>query len=409
MTAGRTEAGLIRKRRGGLQVQVYAGRDVLTGNKLWRSKQVAGQSRTSWRKAREAEGRLLAEVAAGKRKGTARMTLGQLLDEWLEWRESNGRPISPSTLHNYRLTVERKIKPGLGKVAIDKIDPRTLDRFYAALRKGGNARTTRANPETGQREQVGGGALSGSRVRDVHAIMSGALGLAARWGYLPFNPAVLASPPAARSAARTLPTPDQAKELLKAAADQDPEFELFVRLGAVAGMRRGEVCALRWCDVDLDEAELAVSGNVLFIRGLEGGFVRKEPKSESGMRLIALDKRTVELLKAHRARCAARALASGASLSEAAYLFAKEPDGSRPIRPDAMTRRFKELAEELGHGYTLHGLRHFMATQLGAVAEAATVRARMGHGSLAVSSLYTHRVSAADRAAAEHMGRVLDG
>jgi integrase len=117
----------------------------------------------------------------------------------------------------------------------------------------------------------------------------------------------------------------------------------------------------------------------------------------------------VELLKAHRARCAARALASGASLGEAAYLFAKEPDGSRPMRPDAMTRRFRELAEALGQGYTLHGLRHFMATQLGAVAEAATVRARMGHGSLAVSSLYTHRVSAADRAAAEHMGKVLDG
>jgi integrase len=370
MTAGRTEAGLIRKRRGGLQVQVYAGRDVLTGNKLWRSKQIPGQSRTSWRKAREAEGRLLAEVAAGKRKGTARMTLGQLLDEWLEWRESNGRPISPSTLHNYRLTVERKIKPGLGKVAIDKIDPRVLDRFYAALRKGGNARTTRVNPEAGKREQVGGGALSASRVRDVHAIMSSALGLAARWGYLPFNPAVLASPPAAR---------------------------------------RGEVCALRWCDVDLDEAELVVSGNVLFLRGLEGGFMRKEPKSESGVRLIALDGRTVELLKAHRARCAARALASGAPLGEAAYLFAKEPDGSRPMRPDAMTRRFKELAEALGHEYTLHGLRHFMATQLGAVAEAATVRARMGHGSLAVSSLYTHRVSAADRAAAEHMGKVLDG
>ena len=62
---------------------------------------------------------------------------------------------------------------------------------------------------------------------------------------------------------------------------------------------------------------------------------------------------------------------------------------------------------ELGQ-YTLHGLRHFTATQLGAVAEAATVHERMGHGSLTLSSIYTHRVSAADRAAAEHMGRVLD-
>jgi hypothetical protein len=73
-----------------------------------------------------------------------------------------------------------------------------------------------------------------------------------------------------------------------------------------------------------------------------------------------------------------------------------------------MTRRFSRLAASLGHNYTLHGLRHFTATQLGAVAEAATVREGMGHGSLIVSSIYTRRASAADRAAAEHMGRILD-
>jgi hypothetical protein len=57
---------------------------------------------------------------------------------------------------------------------------------------------------------------------------------------------------------------------------------------------------------------------------------------------------------------------------------------------------------------TLYGLRHFMATQLGAVAEAGTARERMGHGSLAVTSGDMHRVSEADRAAAEYMGALLD-
>jgi hypothetical protein len=62
----------------------------------------------------------------------------------------------------------------------------------------------------------------------------------------------------------------------------------------------------------------------------------------------------------------------------------------------------------LGHNYTLYGLRHFMATQLGAVAEAGTGRERMGHGTLADTSGYMHRVSEADRAAAEYMGKLLD-
>ena len=82
------------------------------------------------------------------------MTLAQLLDEWLAWRESNGKPTSPATLHGYRLTVETKIKPALGYLPVAKVDARVLDRFYAALRKAGSART-------------GGGALSASRIRDV--------------------------------------------------------------------------------------------------------------------------------------------------------------------------------------------------------------------------------------------------
>jgi integrase len=90
-------------------------------------------------------------------------------------------------------------------------------------------------------------------------------------------------------------------------------------------------------------------------------------------------------------------------------VFARTPDGRTPVRPDAVSKRFTALVRQLGHGYTLYGLRHFMATQLGAVAEAGTVRERMGHGSLAVTSGYMHRVSEADRGAAEYMGTLLDG
>jgi integrase len=74
-----------------------------------------------------------------------------------------------------------------------------------------------------------------------------------------------------------------------------------------------------------------------------------------------------------------------------------------------MTRRFGEVAKELGHGYTLYGFRHFVATQLGAVATTATIRERMGHGSLGVTGGYVHQVSEADRQAARHMGELFDG
>jgi transposase len=93
-----------RKDRDGLQVQVYAGRDPLTGRKRYVSRQVPGSGRVAMKQAKQVEARLLAEVAAGKQQASGAMTLGQLLEEWIAWRESNGKPISPATLHNYRLT-----------------------------------------------------------------------------------------------------------------------------------------------------------------------------------------------------------------------------------------------------------------------------------------------------------------
>jgi integrase len=380
---------MIRQRRNGYQVIVYAGIDPVTGRQRQITRQVKGK-----REAERLEAKLRAEVADGRYRGTAARTVAELLDVWLSWRETSGRPISPHTLNDYRGLIERKLKPGLGKLRLAQLDTQRLDRFYRELRQVGNART-------------GGGALSNSRVRDIHAILSGALGLAARYGWITFNPALLARPPAQQSATRAVPTPDEVRDLLAAAA-AEPDLELYLRLAATTGLRPGELCALRWVDLDLEAAEVRVTGNLVHAKGIEGGYVRKPPKSAHGIRVLALDSRTVELLAVHLSRCEARARVWGGDLPRDAFVFSTDGTGRRPTRRDTMTRRYGALAARLGHRSTLYGLRHFMATQLGAVAETGTVRGRMGHGSLAVTSIYTHRVADADRAAARHMGTLLD-
>jgi integrase len=113
-------------------------------------------------------------------------------------------------------------------------------------------------------------------------------------------------------------------------------------------------------------------------------------------------------LRAHQRRRRLRARAWNGKLAEDAYLFSIDEAGRHPVRADTVGKRFRALATRLGHGYTLYGLRHFMATQLGAVASASTVRERMGHGSLQVTSIYTHRVSEADRAAAQYLSELID-
>ena len=98
MAAG---AGVIRKRRKGLQVQVFAGRDPLTGGKRWLSRQVDGQTKATWREANKVEAQLLEQIDRGERRDGRSRTIGKLVERWLDWRQQV-RPISPVTVANYR-------------------------------------------------------------------------------------------------------------------------------------------------------------------------------------------------------------------------------------------------------------------------------------------------------------------
>jgi integrase len=383
---------VIRPRRDGWQVIVYTGIDAVTG----RQRQISRQVKGSRKQGERVETKLKAEVLAGRHRGTAAKTLGEMVEVYLDWREQNDKPIGPRTIQGYRALTEARIKPGVGKLRLPQVDPPALDRFYWALRKSGSLRKP-------------GEPLSASRLRDIHAVISGALALAARYGWVPYNAAALVRPPAPRSAKRAMPTKEQARQALQAAERKDPELYLFLRLEATTGLRPGEVCALWWQDFDLDGGELLVGYNVVHAKGLPDGYVRKRTKSRHGDdRPIALDSRTVALLREHRDRCDARVREWGGELAADGYVFSADEAGRRPLRVDTMTRRFGELAKELGHGYTLYGFRHFVATQLGAVATTATIRERMGHGSLEVTGGYVHRVSDADREAARHMGELFD-
>jgi integrase len=410
----------IRKRRDGWQVIVYAGLDPLTGRQRQLTRQVNG----SRRQAEKVEARLRTEVADGQHAGTRLKTLGELVDLWIERRAASDKPISPDTVQDYRSLIAKKIKPALGSKRLHTVNARVLDTFYDDLRRYGNAKAgararARAKAEAVAKGEDPGKAaaaahpsasdrrLSANRVRDVHVILSGSLGMATRWGWIPFNPALMARPAGGKGKSRPVPSREQVRELFAALRDE-PDFAVFLRLSTTAGLRPSEVCALRWLDLDLAAGAVTISGSIVTAKSLPQRYARKDPKSIHGERLLALDAATVELLRGHRARCEQLAGQFGGRLDPQAYVFARTPDGRTPSRPDTASKRFTALVRRLGHDYTLYGLRHFMATQLGAVAEAGTVRERMGHGSLAVTSGYMHRVSEADRAAAEYMGALLD-
>jgi integrase len=418
---------VIRKRGGSLQVQVFAGRDPLTGRKRWLSRQVRGQTKAAYREAKKVEAQLLEQLDRGKQRGSRTRTVGELVERWFEWRQQV-RLISPVTVANYRGAIDRYITPNLGRAKVHEVDAATLDTLYARVRAtGGKCRHcwkrirrgepalragVRYRPRPGADEAVHGPdcargwPVSASAVREVHSVLSGAFKQAVVWGWTAHNPARLATPPAAGRAEVAPPDAEGVARLLTAATEQDPELGLFLRLAVVLGARRGELIGLKWREVDLGAGEVLIASGVVRVAGQP--LIDKDTKTHAKRR-VAVGAETVELLKAHRARQAGAALAAGVAFPPEAYVFSRSPDGSKAISPDGVSHRFQELAAALGVRARLHDLRHFMVTQLvaGGV-DWRTVSGRAGHadGHMTLAT-YAPFQQAQDRQAAELMERLI--
>ncbi len=179
---------------------------------------------------------------------------------------------------------------------------------------------------------------------------------------------------------------------------------MLLLVGAVTGARRGELCALRWSDIDL------AHGSVLIHRALidVGGRVGEKDTKTHAARRLRLDLATVEALTAYRAATEVRSVALGTALAVDAFAFSHAADGSMPIRPDKVTGSFRRLADRLDLTHVrLHDLRHFAATRmLAAGVPVRTVSGRLGHADASTTlGVYAHFVDASDQDAAAVMGR----
>lgn len=185
--------------------------------------------------------------------------------------------------------------------------------------------------------------LSAASVRQVHTVIRRVLRRAVRWGWIAIDPAADASP-------RRIPKPDiappdveQVGELLRYANEHQPELGQFLHLAATTGARRGELCALRWENIDHAVSALTIGRAIVAI---QGGLVEKDTKTHAARR-IALDPGTLAVLHEHRAAAEARAHAVEVELRPTAYLFSAEPDGSIPRAPTTVTKWFRSTCDAL--------------------------------------------------------------
>jgi integrase len=378
---------MIRKRADYWQVKVYAGRDPLTGKERYEY----DRARTK-REAQHVEAALKAKVAEGRHRATAARTVADLVERWYEWRQGV-KEISPTTAEGYRRQIDQRIIPALGRIPVRRLDVETLDTFYAELCRRG---------------RDGGKPLSASTVRAVHTVLSGSLRQAVAWGWIAHNPARLATPPSVQRSDVVPPPVEQVAGLLATALERNPKLGLFLRLAVVLGARRGELCGLRWQAIDLDRGEVLLERGVVYVTGQP--LIDKATKTGSKRRL-ALDARTVKLLRAYRERVEGVARELGCTLPASAYVFSREPDGSRPMHPSHMTHQFVDLARSRGVRCRLHDLRHLMVSYLiSQGVDWRTAAGRAGHaGPQMTLGTYAHFQPAQDRAAAELLAALCDG
>jgi len=350
------------------ELRVDAGRDPLTGRRRQRSKVVHGGRRHAER----ALAQMVAEVAAESTPGTE-APLSVLLERWLAQAE---RDLSPSTVAEYRRLADVRVIPAIGDMPLHRLTSGHLDGLYVALAAD----------------------LSPASIQRVHALIRRALAQALRWGWVERNVALAASPPTVPARTMDLPPVAVLPRLLAAAHAHDEAVGVAVELAARTGMRRGEVCGLQWRDVL--PGEVWVRRSVL---DLSGHLTTKGTKTGRERRLT-IDAVLSGVLVDRRRFVDARARECGVKVADDAYVASRAPDGSVPLRPEALSKAWaKVCAGAKVEGLRLHDLRHLHATVLiDAGVPVTTVAARLGHARMSTTlDVYAHAVRASDGIAAD--------
>ncbi|HVC71273.1 MAG TPA: site-specific integrase [Acidimicrobiales bacterium] len=367
---------------GKYRLRVFVGTDPVTGSPRQITRVVRAKTQ---RQAQKLLDMLREEVAVVDPTGST-ATVRTVVEEWLAHSEVRGR--APKTLHEARRSAETVIFPALGEVPLRDLSARHLDELYRRLATGEG----RARP------------LKATSIRRHHAVLSAALGQAVRWGWLDHNPAARAQPPELGQANLRVPTPDEVRALVAGAQADNERWGTLVALAVLTGARRGELCALRWPDVE--------GTTIWFRRSLyRAGDARGEKTTKGGReRRVTIAGPGVELLGQWRARCEDRAAEAGVELVADAFVVSPFPDGSRPVNPDSFSAAIHRLCRELEMSHVhLHSLRHFAATEmLAAGIDARNAADVLGHANPSLTlSVYAHASADRQQRAAEVLGRVL--
>ncbi len=247
--------------------------------------------------------------------------------------------------------------------------------------------------------------MKASTIRGIHSILSGAFAAAQRWEWTDRNPTKSAKPPTPIRRPIPATSPDDVAKVITEASSRGAALGLYLWLVVVTGVRRGELCGLQICDIDLDRGLIHVAFNYV-VRG--GQRIRKDTKTHQD-RWLAIDPDTCALIATYLDEIRAELAGVGVELRDDAYLFSNDPAHSRPWNPDWATHKVAEAAAGAGVKLDIKGGRHYTASQLLAGGfDLRNTAARLGHSGGGATTLrhYADPVPEVDRRAAAYLAQL---
>jgi len=368
--------GCIRKRgKDSYSIAVSLGRDAATGKYKYVWMGVKGTKREAEKRLSE----LLHRLDTGAFVSPSKTTVADYLRRWLQ---EYVRPnLSPRGFERYESIARVHLIPDLGAIALTQLRPEHLQRQYASkLGKG----------------------LSPRSVRYQHVVLHKALETAMKWGLVVRNVADGVDVPRSRRKDMQTWSEFEVRHFLEVAKDS-PYYALF-HTALYTGMRRGELLALRWRDVGVQEIHV---NRTLHQLG-DGSYVFTEPKSAKSRRTVDLSPSSILTLAEHRERQEGVRTVMGIPQTQDDFVFSTLE--GKPLRPNTVSRAWTMLAARAGlRAIRLHDARHTHASlMLKQGVHPKIVQERLGHGSIQVTlDTYSHVAPGLQRAAAESFDKLV--